>query len=183
MLSFLGASGSAANRVIHSRGVGARINDYAPLLKSDLHVANFRSSLALLHDIGYAHPDSGMHALDGARFIRDHHPAIGYLAPYIAWHSNAEYEYSARGFDLETVREEFPAPNREGDAIERALLWVADFTTSPTGERVSLSERVTGIQARYDYGSSVRQALQNSLRDLDQAVNLVESTFSAKVPR
>lgn len=30
-------------------------------------IMHFRESLAIVHDVGYAFPDSGMHALDGAR--------------------------------------------------------------------------------------------------------------------
>lgn len=147
------------------------------------HLRHFRSALAFLHDIGYAHPDSGVHALDGARFIRDRHPELAFLAPFIAWHSNAAHEYQSRGYDLSEIDREFPLPTGGQSKIELALLWVSDFTSSSVGDRVSVNERFDGIRSRYEMYSPVILALDSSLADFERAVGLVESTFLTNVPR
>lgn len=181
--SFVHSDGSLLSRIAHSGAVSLRMTDYTGFTDEGLHMMHFRGALAFLHDIGYAYPDSGMHSLDGARWIRSVHPELDYFAPYVAWHSNAKYEYLARGFELATIAEEFPIPTGSQEDVELALLWVADFTSSPTGDRVGLDERIANIESRYDEDSPVIHALNNSLPDLEAAVNLVEETFSLKIAR
>ena len=57
-------------RWTHVQGVAARARGLAPVLGAD---ADLLIAAAWLHDIGYA-PDlavTGLHALDGARYLRD----------------------------------------------------------------------------------------------------------------
>lgn len=93
--AFGGRGSSLQRRHEHSCGVRERAVSLCGGAVSP--VMHFRESLALVHDIGYAFPDSGMHALDGARYLRDECPGLAYLAPYVAWHSTAVHEYRARG--------------------------------------------------------------------------------------
>src|SRR6266705_2570551 len=54
----------------HVQGVAARARSLAPILGSDAHLLE---AAAWLHDIGYV-PDlatTGLHSLDGARYLRD----------------------------------------------------------------------------------------------------------------
>lgn len=181
--SFVNSEGRLISRIAHSGAVSLRMTDYSGFTDEGLHMMHFRGALAFLHDVGYAYPDSGMHSLDGARWIRSVHPELDYFAPYVAWHSNAKHEYLARGFELGAIAEEFPIPTGAQEELELALLWVADFTSSPTGDRVTLSERIANIEQRYDATSPVIEALHHSLPDLEAAVSLVEETFSIKIAR
>lgn len=56
-------------RQVHSRAVGRKAASFAMLvqahLRADLVVA------ATLHDIGYSHPSTGFHPIDGARFLAE----------------------------------------------------------------------------------------------------------------
>lgn len=68
-------------------------------------------------------------------------------------------------------------PSRAHDAKECSLLWIADFTTSPTGQKVTLAERITNIRERYETGSPVTRALEASLPDLARAEAVVQAVF------
>lgn len=174
LTAFTGQGRRLQARHAHSWGVWERaISLSGGSGQFALPLMHFRESLALVHDIGYAFPDSGMHALDGARHLRNEHPDLAYLAPYVAWHSTAAYEYRARGFDESAVAQEFPLPSRSRDEVECALLWIADFTTSPTGQEVTLAERVADIRDRYAPDSPVVRALEASLPDLVRAERIV----------
>lgn len=181
LTAFTGQGRRLQARHAHSWGVWERaISLSGGSGQFNLPLMHFRESLALLHDIGYAFPDSGMHALDGARHLRDEHPDLAHLAPYVAWHSTAAYEYRARGFDEAAVAQEFPLPSRSRDEVERALLWIADFTTSPTGQEVTLVERLADIRERYEVDSPVTRALEESLPDLARAEKVVRETFGVE---
>jgi putative nucleotidyltransferase with HDIG domain len=61
---------SLPRRWAHVQGVAARARSLAPVLGAD---AELLEAAAWLHDIGYA-PGltvTGLHALDGARYLRD----------------------------------------------------------------------------------------------------------------
>ena len=70
-------------RWAHVQGVAARARSLAPVLGAD---ADLLEAAAWLHDIGYA-PGlavTGLHALDGARYLRDAQHAdalLGRLSP------------------------------------------------------------------------------------------------------
>jgi putative nucleotidyltransferase with HDIG domain len=61
---------SLPRRWAHVQGVAARAHSLAPVLGAD---ADLLEAAAWLHDIGYAPglADTGLHALDGARYLRD----------------------------------------------------------------------------------------------------------------
>src|SRR5689334_25333175 len=66
-------------RWAHSQGVAARARGLAPVLGAD---ADLLMAAAWLHDIGYA-PGlavTGLHALDGARYLRDAAPPTPWCA-------------------------------------------------------------------------------------------------------
>jgi HD superfamily phosphodiesterase len=89
---------------------------------------------AWLHDVGYAPAlvSSGLHALDGARWLR----AQGWddrLASLVANHSCALYEARERGL-ADQLAAEFPAEQSPtADA-----LWYADMTTGPDGQHLRI---------------------------------------------
>src|SRR6266516_3223577 len=83
-------------RWAHVQGVAARARSLAPVLGAD---ADLLQAAAWLHDIGYA-PDltvTGLHALDGARYLRDAQHADTMLCRLVAHHSCAIIEAEERG--------------------------------------------------------------------------------------
>ncbi len=112
---------------------------------------------AYLHDIGYAPSikKTGFHPLDGAYYLQSN--GQGRLASLVAYHSEAQFEAKLRG--LLTELEKFP---REHSAVADTLTY-CDMTTSPTGQRVTLEERIADILKRYGEASIVTQALRQAM--------------------
>ncbi|MGH3994183.1 MAG: HD domain-containing protein, partial [Pseudonocardiaceae bacterium] len=123
---------------------------------------------AWLHDVGYA-PDlavTGLHALDGARFLR----AEGWPArvcDLVAHHSCAVREAELRGLSAELA--EF---TDEASPVRDAL-WYCDMTTGPSGDRVSVEERLAEITERYGRGDVVTRFVELAR---DELVGAVERT-------
>ena len=83
-------------RWAHVQGVAARARSLAPILGAD---ADLLEAAAWLHDIGYA-PGlalTGLHQLDGARYLRDAQHADALLCRLVAHHSCAIIEAGERG--------------------------------------------------------------------------------------
>jgi len=80
-----------APRWAHSQGVAARARSLAPVLDAD---ADLIEAAAWLHDIGYAPSlaTTGLHQLDGARYLRDARHADAMLCRLVAHHSCAIIE-------------------------------------------------------------------------------------------
>ena len=82
-------------RWAHVQGVAARARSLAAVLGAD---ADLVEAAAWLHDIGYA-PGlavTGLHALDGARYLRDTQHADAMLCRLVAHHSCAIIEAEER---------------------------------------------------------------------------------------
>ncbi len=96
-------------RWAHIQGVAARARGLAPVLGAD---ANLLEAAAWLHDIGYA-PGlavTGLHALDGAGYLRDAQHADAMLCRLVAYHSCAIIEAGERRL-ADVLSSEFePAP-------------------------------------------------------------------------
>lgn len=114
-------------------------------------------SAAWLHDLGYAEAllDTGLHALDGARYLSQLGNAPR-LCALVAHHSGARFEASERGLEAELAEYEL-----EESAVMDALV-AADLTTGPRGERLSYGERIGEILARYDPETAVHRAVVRS---------------------
>ena len=87
---------SIPRRWAHVQGFAARARSLAPVLGAD---ANLLEAAACLHDIGYA-PGlavTGLHALDGARYLRDAQHADAMLCRLVAHHTCASVEAGERG--------------------------------------------------------------------------------------
>ena len=100
---------------------------------------------AWLHDVGYAPDvaDSGLHALDGARWLRDR-GWTDEIVTLVGNHSCATYEADERGLGSE-LRGEFPD---EASALRDAL-WFADMTTGPDGQDFDIQDRLAEVRERY----------------------------------
>ena len=96
-------------RWAHVQGVAARAGSLAPVLGAD---ADLLEAATWLHDIGYA-PSltfTGLHQLDGARYLRDAQHADDVLCRLVAHHSCAIIEAGERGLADVLSREFEPAP-------------------------------------------------------------------------
>ena len=154
-------------RWAHVQGVAARARSLAPVLGAD---ADLLEAAAWLHDIGYA-PDlavTGLHQLDGARYLRDAQHADTMLCRLIAHHSCAIIEAGERGL-AEVLGLEFePAPQELSDALT-----YCDMTTSPDGELVPVEQWLAEIHDRYGPGHLVSRSIQRATPMIQRAVEQV----------
>ena len=136
--------------------VGRKVAAAVGILPADLR--DETSIAGLLHDIGYAYPDTGLHQLDGARFLS----SAGYssiVCHLVAHHSASTLEAEERGMDL-AVFDEF-AVDRDLRAASQ-LVWWADMTTGPTGDTVAVEDRLDEICARYGPGDIVTRFIERA---------------------
>src|SRR5580658_7927283 len=134
---------SLPKRWAHVQGVAARARSLAPAFGAD---ADLLEAAAWLHDIGYAPglAQTGLHSLDGARYLRDVQHADPVLCRLVAHHSCAVIEADERGL-ADLLRREFaPAPRPLADALT-----FCDMTTSPDGQQVHVTRRLAEIHHRY----------------------------------
>ena len=97
-------------RWAHVQGVAARARSLAAVLGAD---ADLLEAAAWLHDIGYAPSlaTTGLHQLDGARYLRDAQHADAMLCRLVAHHSCAIIEAGERGLADVLSLEFEPAPH------------------------------------------------------------------------
>lgn len=115
------------------------------------------AAAAWLHDIGYGPQlvDTGFHPVDGARFLR-RIGASNLVTSLVAYHSGATFEAEERG--LVTELGEFKPPPTE--LLD--VLVLVDMTTSPTGERLTVEDRLTEILGRYAPSDPVFRSVTRS---------------------
>src|ERR1017187_856186 len=164
---------SLPRRWAHVQGVAARARSLAPVLDAD---ADLLEAAAWLHDIGYAPglAATGLHALDGARYLRDTQHTHALLCRLVAHHSCAVIEAEERGLADVLSREFEPAPH----ALSSALTY-CDMTTSPDGELVPAEERLAKIHHRYGPGHLVSRSIQRATPMILRTVEQVQD----RVPR
>jgi putative nucleotidyltransferase with HDIG domain len=159
---------SLPRRWAHVQGVAARARSLAPVLGAD---ADLLEAAAWLHDIGYAPgvATTGLHALDGARYLRDAQHADALLCRLVAHHSCAIIEAEERGLADVLNREFEPAPQ-----VLSSVLTFCDMTTSPDGELVSAEQRLAEIQQRYGPVHLVSRSIQRATPMILRAVEQVQ---------
>ena len=156
-------------RWAHVQGVAARARGLAAVLGAD---ADLLEAAAWLHDIGYA-PGltvTGLHALDGARYLRDAQHADALLCRLVAHHSCAIIEVGERGLADVLSLEFEPAPY----ALS-SVLTCCDMTTSPDGEPVPVEQRLAEIHDRYGPGHLVSRSIQRATPMILRAVEQVHN--------
>jgi HD domain len=156
-------------RWAHSPGVAAWARGLAPVLGAD---ADLLEAAAWPHDIGYA-PGlalTGLHQLDGARYLRDAQHADAMLCRLVAHHFCAIIEAGERGLADVLSREFEPAP----DALS-SVLTCCDMTTSPDGELVPAEQRLAEIRDRYGPGHLVSRSIQRATPMILGAVKQVHN--------
>lgn len=122
-----------------------------------------------LHDLGYAPEllEIGFHPLDAARYLR----ANGWderVCALVAHHTDAATQADRLALGTQ-LRVEFV--NVEG--LERDVLWTADATTGPAGQRFTLSERIVEIAARYGSDNFVTECMIASRPALQAAIDRI----------
>jgi hypothetical protein len=151
-------------RWAHVQGVAAQ----ARTLKSSLGTdADLVDAAAWLHDIGYL-PElaaTGLHGLDGARYLCDVRHAEPLLCRLVAHHSCAVIEAEERGLDHVLTREFDPPPRPLADALT-----FCDMTTSPDGEQVHIHRRLAEIHDRYGSGHLVSRSTPLILEAVSQVI-------------
>jgi hypothetical protein len=151
-------------RWAHVQGVAAQARSLAPILGHD---ADLLEAAAWLHDVGYASEvaGTGFHPLDGARYLRDVEHADPTLCRLVANHSCAIIEAEERGL-AEALSSEFPPPLPTlGDALA-----YCDMTTTPTGEVVTVRDRLSEITERYGPHDVVTRFIRRAEPELVSSV-------------
>jgi hypothetical protein len=156
-------------RWAHVQGVAARARSLAPAFGANKELLE---AAAWLHDIGYL-PElakTGLHGLDGARYLRDVQHADPMLCRLVAHHSCAIVEAEERGLAA-TLRCEFEAPPQPlADALT-----CCDMTTSPDGEPTNVDRRLAEIRHRYGSGHVVSRSIRRATPMILQAVSEVHA--------
>ena len=157
-------------RWAHVQGVAARARSLAAAFASDQELLE---AAAWLHDIGYL-PElaqTGLHALDGARYLRDVEHADPMVCRLVAHHSCAVIEAEERDL-ADVLRREFePPPQPLADALT-----FCDMTTSPDGEPVNVDRRLAEILHRYGSEHLVSRSIRRATPMILRAVGEVEAT-------
>jgi len=160
---------SLPRRWSHVQGVAARARTLKPPLGAD---AELLVAAAWLHDIGYlpelAH--TGLHGLDGARYLRDVQHAEPMLCRLVAHHSCAVIEAEERGLAHVLTREFTPPPQPLADALT-----FCDMTTSPDGQPVQVHNRLAEIHDRYGSGHLVSRSIRRATPLILEAVDHVHA--------
>jgi hypothetical protein len=150
----------------HARGVARQAQRVSQAL--DEEDRPYLVAAAWLHDIGYAPTlaATAFHPLDGARHVR----ALGQerLARLVAYHSSARWEAEALG-----LSDDLAAFPREDSPTADALTY-CDMTTSPTGQPITLADRLAEIAERYGAEHLVVQCLQRAHDHLAGTVQRTE---------
>jgi len=146
--------GDMGDRWLHVQAVG---HEAEQLAQRGYDVPDVVIMSAWLHDVGYANTvaGTGFHPLDGAEWLRQQAAPEGLVA-LVAYHSGAQFEAEERGLAGELAR--FPAPDRD----QLDVLTFIDMSTSPSGERVAVNERLSEILMRYPDEHPVHRAVSRS---------------------
>jgi hypothetical protein len=100
---------------------------------------------------------TGLHQLDGARYLRDAQHADALLCRLVAHHSCAIIEVGERGLS-DVLNSEFdPAPD-----VPASVLTCCDMTTSPDGQPVPVERRLAEIYDSYGSGQLVSRSIRRA---------------------
>lgn len=148
----------------HTIGVARRADELADTVSTKDRDVLFVA--AWLHDIGYspALADSGFHPLDGARYL-DTHGWPARICSLVAHHSAAECLAPTP-----ELRQALAMFAREDSPVADALAY-ADQTTGPTGQPMTLDERLADSLIRCGPAQAeARHARQPLLRNVEARV-------------
>ncbi|GAA3127405.1 HDIG domain-containing protein [Nonomuraea salmonea] len=159
-------------RWAHTQGVAEQAESLAGVLGAETDTL---IAACLLHDIGYA-PDlvsTGMHQLDGARYLRDVAKADEQLCRLVAYHSCADNEARQRDL-LDVMVKEF---EQERTDLARALTY-CDMTTGPDGRHLDVLDRLAEIHSRYGPEHVVSRSITDATPCIVSSVRSVEAALA-----
>ncbi|WP_344166612.1 HD domain-containing protein [Pilimelia columellifera] len=152
----------------HVQAVGHKAEEIGRILPAEDR--GVLACAAWLHDVGYAPSlvDTGLHALDGARWLArsGHAPRVAAL---VAHHSCASFEAAERG--LSEALAEF----RNEQSPTTDALWFADMTTGPDGQTLNAADRLAEIRRRYGPDDVVTRFWAKAEPTLLAAIRRVEA--------
>jgi predicted hydrolase (HD superfamily) len=154
----------------HVQGVATRARSLNSTFGADTELLE---AAAWLHDIGY-HPNlamTGLHGLDGARYLRDARHADPMLCQLVAYHSCAVIEAEERGLAA-VLQREFDLPSQP---LADALTF-CDMTTSPDGDPMDVGQRLADIGHRYGSGHVVSRSIRRATPMILRAVDQIQAT-------
>jgi len=151
------------NRWRHTQAVAGKAALWGRALLPEAEAA-LLASAGWLHDVGYAPVlcQTGFHPLDGARWLLEN-GASPRLAALVAHHSCSAFEADLRG--LSGALASFP---RE-ETLLADLLTLADMTTGPLGEPLTVDARLADIKDRYGPDHLVTRFISRAEGDLRAA--------------
>jgi putative nucleotidyltransferase with HDIG domain len=134
--------GELGDRWAHTNGVAQRAEELSVTVASAEREVLIVA--AWLHDIGYGAGlrVTGFHPLDGATYLH-HHGWPDRVCALVAHHSGARFVARALGLDQALNRHPY-----EQSSVSDALT-MADQTTGPHGQRMSLDERMAEMLIRH----------------------------------
>jgi HD superfamily phosphodiesterase len=158
-------------RWLHVQGVGRKAESIAHIVGDD---AETLICAAWLHDVGYAPylAKTGLHSLDGARYLRDVQGTDDQVCRLIAHHSFAVIEARNRGL-LNDLLTEF----RPVDGLMADSLTYCDMTTGPDGKPTEVEARLNEILTRYREGSVVAKSIVEARDQIRRSVLAVTSSL------
>jgi hypothetical protein len=165
------------DRKAHCIEVGHKVESVAGLVP-----APFRSDLvaaATLHDVGYGHPFTGFHPLDGAAFLAGE--GFGRLICHlVAFHSMSPLEAEVRGLNLSAYDEyRVDVATSTLRRLEAIICW-ADMTTGPAGGTVLVETRLEEIVSRYGPDDVVTRFIERARPALVRAGQSPLSMYGAE---
>ncbi|WP_329482697.1 phosphohydrolase [Kribbella sp. NBC_01484] len=112
--------------------------------------------------IGYASQvtETGLHPLDGARYLR----RSGFndrVSRLVAHHSGAAFEAEERG-----LRELLLSEFEPDDSAVADLLWLCDMTVGLLGQDLSIEDRLIEITSRYGLDHVVSRSIDHARQDI-----------------
>lgn len=127
----------------HVQAVGQRGREFRHF--HNRHRLDLLVAAGYVHDIGYSEriAETGFHPIDGARHLR----RLGFdeaIVGLVAHHTCAHVEADLRGLGL-ALRREFPFD----PALPHDELLFCDLTTGPSGEPVTVEDRLEEVKQRY----------------------------------
>jgi putative nucleotidyltransferase with HDIG domain len=163
--------GGMGDRWRHTQAVAARARSTGPAV--DPHDRDLLVAAGWLHDIGYADSvaNTGLHPLDGADYLA----RFGFpprLIALVAHHSCAGFEAAERG-----LTERLQSYVRETGPVADALIY-ADMTTGPTGDAVSITDRLAEILKRYPPEHPVHRAIRQASTELVASVRRTQQRLA-----
>jgi putative nucleotidyltransferase with HDIG domain len=169
-------AGELPRRGAHSRGVARRAEQIAPAFARG--EAEVLVAAAWLHDIGYASAAAvtGLHQLDGARFL------VRCGVPFRVCALVAQHAGAAAVAELVGLGGALAVFDDEHGPVRDAL-WYCDMTTGPDGQSMTFAERMAELRRRRSADDPVVRALEANERDRAAAVRRTEERLHALTGR